>query len=1538
MKVTPIAEPMPGEHLAATWPTMRLDLDDPRPRTDPQWRQRMRFWSGRAVTADALERDQDNRAASLAWHARITSAGIVTGLEAAFEPQARPIELQILTASTRTDLPATGTSLAIIAQLDGGDGLYFRVFDADQKKIRDLADTAIAGRDDARTHLRELVAGLGDPTAPTPAERDDLLRELSGLLEYRLPLAGHFLHLLPGHGITAVGDDVTLPRALRVDLAEVPVRDSAAGATPWAAVLVVRPAEFGRFDNIDPQDPCELDPSRDAFADERRQDAALLELVTLPVEWLVRPELGDADDPRWRNRLAALIFSDQAERAARLQIRFREPLPPGQRWDTFLAAEDLRPWEFDSVPVALLSSELVPGATDRTWFLDRATVVRRGGQARTRPHPAVRIGMAAPPAALNPAGSGTPSLWRARVDQFAEHFGALDPATDIAARTARFQFLPPAGLLPKEALTFLTTADATAINARDRAATSHVFPAAIPVEAVPMPVEDLDAALAASAALAPIDLAASAGDPVRMIVPLPQKVFDPDLLVIEQEDPIFLQEIGRLVAERQDWRQRRDFVQAQQRTLQQIATGPLPPFTPPALERGQLETEPVEIRGTNGFTAVLASPVATDQPIELRVTFPPRVVSETTILYARLRTDNEGDVPPITLRWRSGAQEFSEVFATPPAYPLERHDANGLPLATPLWRDFRVTAGDLGISSRRSLTAFTLHLDSGQVAIADAGELVTGQSSDELVENPWWRAQETIADITVEQIGGAWTLVSDGRELVPFEDDYVPQFDDNRTVAQRTAELDAALNPATAIPRQDRAGRNIKITVATDGLEKVLVELDAESNEVDDFVDAFFTRTQTNLYRIRKLILGETAAQRLLINPAIATIAEQETANASAEQLASFVAAAKGKTVPAAEVNSALGAKAAPPPAPRSFTAFTATNLIVTDFFKFQPKAELRFVEAAVPTKTAVLKDVLGQRAEAGPTLPPRGLTIGKRFEEPKATNNLSYARAGLVELVDQLPSLRLPLDGEPVLPVDRNATPTAVLLLDLQGRSVARDGKDAATLRAEAREAILKVGALPEKDAAGADIPIDEAEVTLAALDFTETKSAILRTIEKIVLDRRATLARGRDTLAVVQSIAARAANRVGAIAPRLGEARHDVSVARALRQEEQARIATINDRRDAIIRDDVTFLAFVRPRVVDPVRRVATSWRLESADQPGEVPGCLARHDEPPDELRAYIQLFRQAPARWFTAIAPRLQELNTREKLVQLLDATRTEAIRFTAAKTIPFAPASIAIAPLAALQSAHALVSATRADAARLTLATGNAVSWAEQQRAATQYASLGTVIDGRHGHPALARAAADELENFESVSACLHAEFAGVAPAIRLGWVERYSQFDRPSPLQDLTMLPNYGALPRETRRHFQALVDWLFSRIDRTQRDAVSLINDLVRICLLLASHAPVKQLIAGHVPRPVVVRPGVLVPIKPLDPNLVRVGMEFHVWQASTVVARGLVEDLRDGEVSARVNDVTTGTTTTTIDQTMRVQFVAPAFAFTASAPGTRK
>ena len=124
-------------------------------------------------------------------------------------------------------------------------------------------------------------------------------------------------------------------------------------------------------------------------------------------------------------------------------------------------------------------------------------------------------------------------------------------------------------------------------------------------------------------------------------------------------------------------------------------------------------------------------------------------------------------------------------------------------------------------------------------------------------------------------------------------------FPDGRSLTDRLAEIQNALDPPGATPR-------VKPLPGGVGLDRILAELDSEASEADDFVDTHFTRAQVNLYRIRKLMLGQTAAQKLLVNPAIAAIAEQETATASADQLGAFIAAAKVKKVPAADVTAAL--------------------------------------------------------------------------------------------------------------------------------------------------------------------------------------------------------------------------------------------------------------------------------------------------------------------------------------------------------------------------------------------------------------------------------------------------------------------------------------------------------------------------------------------------------------------------------------------------------------------------------------------------------
>ncbi len=1425
MKVAPITAPLPGEHLATTEPTMA-------PETAIDSRQRLNFWAGRALTADALELEQEHRAAKLARSGRLGTAGVVTGLDVALEP---------------------------------------------------------------------------------PAEAQETLG-----------LAGHFLHLLPGYGITVSGEDVVIPRALRVPLEAISLiandKDEAA-EIPWAAVLLARPAELGIFENIDATDPCELDPSHDAFADERRLDAMVLRLFQLPLAWQDDPLLGDTGDARWRNRLAQLIFR----------------------------AESL-PWEAKGLPLALLATETLPGETP-SFFLDRASVVRLGGRSR---------------APFRPFGIGTPALWRARVDQFAEQLSRFSdlPATEQAAH---FQFLPPVGLLPRNALEFLTTAEANLLSstAPDRAAVSHFFPESIAVEAVPMPLEDLDAELAASAPLAPFDFAAG-DDVVRMLVPVPQQVFDPRLLVVEQEDPFFAREVARLVSVRQDWRQRRDFQQLWVDGLTGFISGPRPPAAPLALEQGQFEPEPVEDDASLPAAAYL-SPNDTPGPWEISAPLVGEALTPATLLFVALRLD--ADQPPsrVEMRWQRKGEEFTHVWTEPSVPFAEQTDAAGNALAIPLTRFYAVTAGELGATGD-AFTSFTLHLEDGRVALTEVGALLPERSS-------WWMPPVLVGAPTISRarvvflaaqnvtfVGGDWKKIAGDQLEAPFEERSEPDLGGD-LFEPRVIEVESALNPEVATPRPD------PISVETDGLEKALATLAAEANEADDFIDTNFLRAQTNLYRIRKLILGETAAQKLLISPAISVIAEQQTAAASAATLNNYLAAAKLVKVQTSTVTEAIGIiprAAAPPATTGGFRVaestinqgnpFAAEVMLKTPspvvvsmgktvnlggaaetVGKFErvtttsfPKVILddsigtasvdssfgniaggkEFVIRKETFGISPIKIVFGQLPESGPLLPPRGLSIGQRFEEPPATTNLAFARSALVALVDQLPRLRLPLINQTV----RSIRGTDVSLLELQGRSLPAD--TSASKRTAAVNALL--------DAAGVitnDAQTDEAEITLGALDLIEIKSAILRTIEAVVQQRRVTIDRGRLTIAAIAASAATTQARLSVLAAELAEARHDVNVARALRQEEDARIDAINDRRDAVLRDAVKFLAYVRPRAVDPVRRVVAGWKLESGDALAAVPACLRLHGDPPDGLHAYVQLFRQAPVRWFPAIAPRLRELDTPNKLFELLASTKQAATVFSAQQRVAFAQQVTHVETQNTLLSAFSIVEPSRLRAANLQFQVASTVSWTDLHQQAQDHSSLGDIIDGRHGNPALARSAAALLEQIEDVATCLHAEFAAVSAATRLLWVERYSQFDRASPLRDLTILPGYGSLDRAARRRFQAFVDWLFQRVESSATDAFGLVNDLIRICLLLASHAPVKTLIGGHLPRPLPVRPGVLIPVRPFDPKLVKVGMEVHIWKANTLVAHALVEDLSQNEISARVDQVPTALAT--LDETMRVQFV---------------
>ncbi len=188
-------------------------------------------------------------------------------------------------------------------------------------------------------------------------------------------------------------------------------------------------------------------------------------------------------------------------------------------------------------------------------------------------------------------------------------------------------------------------------------------------------------------------------------------------------------------------------------------------------------------------------------------------------------------------------------------------------------------------------------------------------------------------------------------------------------------------------------------------------------------------------------------------------------------------------------------------------------------------------------------------------------------------------------------------------------------------------------------------------------------------------------------------------------------------------------------------------------------------------------------------------------------------------------------------------------------------------------------------------------------------SLGDLAEGGHGRADVARLAATELDQIGRVAACLHAAFGDVAPAVRLAWAEVLSQFDGPADLRSLSRLPRWSDVNILDRRDLQHKADWLFSRISVDNAAALGLMNDLVRTCLLLASHSPVNQLQAGHVIRDTPVQLNSRISLA-ADLSRVRIGMEVLLFHQEQVVARGVVEDLVSGVVEARVVSATAART----------------------------
>jgi hypothetical protein len=287
------------------------------------------------------------------------------------------------------------------------------------------------------------------------------------------------------------------------------------------------------------------------------------------------------------------------------------------------------------------------------------------------------------------------------------------------------------------------------------------------------------------------------------------------------------------------------------------------------------------------------------------------------------------------------------------------------------------------------------------------------------------------------------------------------------------------------------------------------------------------------------------------------------------------------------------------------------------------------------------------------------------------------------------------------------------------------------------------------------------------------------------------------------------------------------------------------------------------------------------------------------------------------WFTQLPPLLNRLDRPEILLGAIQ----QAVLTAQQPVVSVNPALLRFSSQTSVfaQAITRTVSAQQQAVSRYQLATAQldinpllVASWKGLRDRAKTTLTLGDLIDGKHSSSDLSRAAAQEFEDLTRALGSLYAGFSDIRPILRLTWAERISQYDSAINLRNLSALPRWQEVDYLERREIQSVVDWLYLRVAAEQGDAIALINDLVRICILLASAAPVNQIIAGRIVEPTTVNPGGRVSIA-IDPSRVRIGMNVLLYGSDNrVVAQGLVEDLSANRAAARITRITQEATTT--------------------------
>ena len=245
------------------------------------------------------------------------------------------------------------------------------------------------------------------------------------------------------------------------------------------------------------------------------------------------------------------------------------------------------------VPVAL-------AGFDSSWkplFIDCGAVVRAGGLPR-RSY-VLPVGADESPSLVHP------ELLQARITQFSEQLSErLNGAPPLNNLSDAFSSAPPSGIVPATALDFV-------------ARKNLWFPPNWALTAGPVHLEELETALQTGITAAPIPVQASAPanqtllERVEVLVPLPDELYDPKILVTETVSEEFQAEIDLATAARNATLKKRKALQLEANVLLS-ALGPNAPAPNPNLIHLNADLTPDEIAGRDAPLAYF--PISSSDP------------------------------------------------------------------------------------------------------------------------------------------------------------------------------------------------------------------------------------------------------------------------------------------------------------------------------------------------------------------------------------------------------------------------------------------------------------------------------------------------------------------------------------------------------------------------------------------------------------------------------------------------------------------------------------------------------------------------------------------------------------------------------------------------------------------------------------------------------------------------------------------------------------------------------------------------------------